>query len=250
MARGIQASLIPPGNPKIPGCSVSGYWQAARQVSGDFYDFIPLRDGSWGIVVADVADKGIPAALFMALCRTILRAVAISRVDPAEALMRANEIIDQDTQSDLFVTVFYAIWDPESGKICYANAGHNPPLLLRHDGSSTLLTQHGMALGILPDIEMHSHTIHFSPGDTLLLYTDGVTEAINADMDEFGLDRLRHAVNHTRYTDADHITKSITRAIQSHAGDTPQFDDITLVVVKREAIKNKKRSEQREKRRV
>lgn len=250
VARGIQASLIPPGNPDIPGCSVAGYWQAARQVSGDFYDFIPLRDGSWGIVVADVADKGIPAALFMALCRTILRAVAISRGDPAEALMRVNEIIDQDTQSDLFVTVFYAIWEPETGKICYANAGHNPPLLLRRDGSTTLLTQHGMALGILPDIEMQSHTIHFLPGDTLLLYTDGVTEAINADLDEFGLDRLKHAVNHTRYADADHIAKSITRAIQSHAGDTPQFDDITLVVVKREAAKNKKRREQREKRQV
>lgn len=242
VAREIQASLIPNGTPNIPGCAIASYWQAARQVSGDFYDFIPLRDGSWGIIVADVADKGIPAALFMALCRTILRAVAISRGDPAEALVRANEIINEDTQSDLFVTVFYAIWKPKSQKIWYANAGHNPPLLLRNDGSSTSLTAHGMALGVVPEITMKSHTVHFYPGDTLLLYTDGVTEAMNEDFDEFGLGRLEHAVSSTRHLDASQIARSITRAIQSHAGETPQFDDITLVVVKREPERKSKRT--------
>ncbi len=234
VARGIQASLIPPGNPDIPGCSVASYWQAARQVSGDFYDFIPLPDGSWGIVVADVADKGIPAALFMALCRTILRTVAMNRSDPAEALIRTNQIINQDTQSDLFVTIFYAIWQPETGRICYANAGHNPPLLLLRDGSYHLLTDHGMALGVLPDITMQSYTMPFLSGDTLLLYTDGVTEAMNEDLDEFGLGRLKQAVNSTRQLNAKQIAHSITTAIQNHAGGTPQFDDITLVIVKRE----------------
>ncbi|WP_420645201.1 SpoIIE family protein phosphatase [Candidatus Leptofilum sp.] len=236
VARGIQASLIPHGNPDIPGLRVASYWQAARQVSGDFYDFIPLRDGSWGIVVADVADKGIPAALFMALCRTIMRAVAISRGDPAEALRRANEIIDQDTQSDLFVTIFYAIWQPESGQIYYANGGHNPPLLLRRDGSRTLLTDHGMALGVLPDVDFETYTTPFLPGDTLLLYTDGVTEAMNEDLDEFGLQRLEHAAAAKQHRDASQIAHNITHAIQHHAGGTPQFDDITLVVVKRDEV--------------
>ncbi|MFZ1397592.1 MAG: SpoIIE family protein phosphatase [Candidatus Promineifilaceae bacterium] len=234
VARGIQASLMPRDHPDIPGCTVASYWEAARQVSGDFYDFIPLRDGSWGLVVADVADKGIPAALFMALCRTILRTVAISRDDPAETLRRANEIIDQDAQSDLFVTIFYAIWHPETGQICYANAGHNPPLLLRHDGSSRLLTNHGMALGVLPDVEMQSYTMPFLPGDVLLLYTDGVTEALNEDFDEFGLVRLEQAARKKQQADASQIAHSITSAIQHHAGDTAQFDDITLVVVKRD----------------
>ncbi len=234
VARGIQASLIPDGNPNIPGCSVASYWLAARQVSGDFYDFLPLRDGSWGIVVADVADKGIPAALFMALCRTILRTVAISRDDPAETLIRANEIINQDTQSDLFVTVFYAIWNPETQRICYANAGHNPPLLLRRDGSSQLLSDHGMALGVVPTVTMKSQTIKFLPGDTLLLYTDGVTEAMNEDFDEFGLGRLEQAAIKNRQRPAKLIARSITKAIRTHAGETPQFDDITLVVMKRE----------------
>jgi sigma-B regulation protein RsbU (phosphoserine phosphatase) len=234
VARGIQASLIPAGNPDIPGCSVASYWLAARQVSGDFYDFIPLRDGSWGIVVADVADKGIPAALFMALCRTILRTVAISRDDPAETLIRANEIINQDTQSDLFVTVFYAIWEPEKQRICYANAGHNPPLLLRRDGSAQMLSAHGMALGVVPEVRMKSHVIKFLPGDTLLLYTDGVTEAMNEDFDEFGIGRLQQAALKNQQRPAKLIARSITKAIRNHAGDTPQFDDITLVVMKRE----------------
>jgi phosphoserine phosphatase RsbU/P len=234
VARGIQASLIPDGNPNIPGCSVASYWRAARQVSGDFYDFIPLHNGNWGIVVADVADKGIPAALFMALCRTILRAVAISRDDPAAALIRANEIINNDTQSDLFVTVFYAIWEPDSQQIFYANGGHNPPLLLRQDGTHTLLTEHGMALGVLPSITMQSHAVPLQPGDTLLLYTDGVTEAMNEDFDEFGLERMRQTAVGSCQMSANHIVESITTAIQNHAGDTPQFDDITLVVIKRQ----------------
>jgi sigma-B regulation protein RsbU (phosphoserine phosphatase) len=235
VARGIQASLIPAGNPNIPACSVASYWQAARQVSGDFYDFIPLYDGNWGIVVADVADKGIPAALFMALCRTILRTVAISRSDPADVLVRANQIINQDTQSDLFVTVFYAIWKPDSQRIFYANGGHNPPVLLRANGEYKILTDHGMALGVVPQITMKSHSIQFLPGDTLLLYTDGVTEAMNEDFDEFGVERLAQAAGRVRRFNASRIAQSITRAVTLHAGETPQFDDITLVVVKREA---------------
>ncbi len=118
VARDIQASFIPEGSPDIPGCDVASLWQAARQVSGDFYDFLPRADGTWGIVIADVADKGVPAALFMALSRTILRTVGFNRKDPANVLMRVNEIISIDAESDLFVTVFYAVWDPVT-KIYY-----------------------------------------------------------------------------------------------------------------------------------
>ena len=127
VAHNIQASLIPDGRPDIPDCDVASYWQAARQVSGDFYDFIDLRDGNWGIVIADVADKGVPAALFMALSRTILRTVALNRKDPAEVLIRVNQIICQEADSDLFVTLFYAVWQPKTHTLLYANGGHNPP---------------------------------------------------------------------------------------------------------------------------
>ncbi|MCB8968427.1 MAG: SpoIIE family protein phosphatase, partial [Ardenticatenaceae bacterium] len=233
VAREIQASLIPDGSPDIPGCSVASFWQAARQVSGDFYDFIPLRNGDWGIVVADVADKGIPAALFMALSRTILRTVALNRHDPAEVLVRVNDIINGESQSDLFVTMFYAVWQPRSNTLLYANGGHNPPLLLRHNGKARLLSGDGMALGILPGIEVESRAIRLQANDMLLFYTDGVTEAMNEDFDEFGLERVRLAAIGARHRDATGVVAAITQSIQLHAGDTPQFDDITLVVLKR-----------------
>lgn len=232
VARDIQVSLIPPGNPDIPGCNVASYWQAARQVGGDFYDFISLGNGRWGIVIADVSDKGVPAAIFMALSRTVLRTIAFNRDDPAEALIRANEIIDKDTQTDLFVTVFYAIIDTTSKTICYANGGHNPPVMLHANGEVSLLKTDGIALGILPDIAIESRTEPFNRGDTLILYTDGITEAINEDYDEFGLKRLNLVVRDHAHDDAHQIVKEITQAIETHVGDTAQFDDMTMVVIK------------------
>lgn len=234
VAREIQASLIPLGNPDIQGCSVASYWEAARQVSGDFYDFIRLNNGRWGIVVADVADKGVPAALFMALSRTVLRAVAINRENPAETLMRVNQIIDQDAQTDLFITLFYTIWNCEKNQLTFSNAGHNPPILLRADGSYKLLNADGMALGVLPEVYIDQKTIDFHIGDVLVLYTDGVTEAMNSDYDEFDLPRLIHTASMMRHRSASEIIATIKAEINAHVGNTPQFDDITLMVIKRE----------------
>ncbi len=185
--------------------------------------------------MADVADKGIPAALFMALSRTILRTVALNRLEPNEVLMRVNDIIDGEAQSDLFVTVFYAVWQPEKHRLIYANGGHNPPLLLRANGKVRLLSGDGMALGILPGVEIEMRSIQLHHDDTLIFYTDGVTEAINEDYDEFGLERMRFAAHAARHQDAQGIVDSITGNLQQHAGGTPQFDDITLVVLKRQA---------------
>jgi sigma-B regulation protein RsbU (phosphoserine phosphatase) len=236
VAHEIQISLIPHGSPDIPGCTVASLWQGARQVSGDFYDFIPLHDGRWGIVIADVADKGFPAALFMAVSRTILRTIATNRTrtDPADVLMRVNEIIHQDTQSDLFVTVFYAIWNPKNNSLTYANGGHNPPLLLQARGKSRPLPGSGIALGVLPEISIESHSVRLRPNDTLIFYTDGVTEAVNEDYDEFGLARLELAALGAQTGDASIILEAITRSIHEHTGATPQYDDITMVVMKRE----------------
>lgn len=233
VAREIQASLIPAREPTIPGCRVAAYWQAARQVSGDFYDFFELSEGKWGMLIADVADKGIPAALFMTLTRTILRTIAFSRTDPAKTLIRANEIITKDAQSDLFVTVFYGVWDPANELFTYANAGHNPPILRSANGRVEMLTAKGIALGVLPEVQIERKEVKLCQGDTLVLYTDGVTEAMNEDYDEFGLDRLRTTLEMLRQEKARDIVKSVIEAINTHAGDTPQFDDITLVVVKR-----------------
>ncbi len=233
VAREIQASFLPDANPNIPGCDVASMWQAARQVSGDFYDFLPRADGTWGIVIADVADKGVPAALFMALSRTIIRTVGFNRKDPGEVLTRVNRIINIDAQSDLFVTVFYAVWKPESKTISFANGGHNPPILMNKKGDVRLLKAPGIALGILPDIEIKTQSVQLSPDDTLILYTDGVTEAMNEDFDEFGMERLYLTARAARKNSAQAMVQAISESIHDHAGGTPQFDDVTLVVMKR-----------------
>ncbi len=247
VARQIQESFIPHGSPDIPYCDVASFWQAARQVSGDFYDFAELPNGRWAIVIADVADKGVPAALFMAVCRTILRTIALSRYEAAAALERANRIIWNDTTSDLFITVFYAIWEPETRTLVYANAGHNPPLLMRSDGDTEMLDTDGMAIGVLEQVRIGQKYVRLHPGDTVLFYTDGVTEAMNEDLDEFGVERLKlaaagaatlHAPTAGQVAripstkSARDIVRAITRAIQDHAGDTAQYDDATLVVLK------------------
>jgi serine phosphatase RsbU (regulator of sigma subunit)/putative methionine-R-sulfoxide reductase with GAF domain len=234
VAREIQASFLPDGNPDIPGFDVASLWQAARQVSGDFYDFLPRSDGTWGIVIADVADKGVPAALFMALSRTIIRTVGFNRKDPGEILTRVNRIINFDAESDLFVTVFYAVWDPKTHIISFANGGHNPPIIMNKRGEPRLLKAPGIALGVLPDVNIKTRTTRLEHGDTLILYTDGVSEAMNEDYDEFGMERLYLTARAARKGDAQSIVQAINDSIHDHAGGTPQFDDVTLVILKRQ----------------
>ncbi|MCA9988819.1 MAG: SpoIIE family protein phosphatase [Anaerolineales bacterium] len=235
LARTIQHSLMPSGSPEIAGCSVGSLWRAARQVSGDFYDFLQFRDGRWGIVIADVADKGVPAALFMAMSRTILRSSAYGRRGPAGVLSRVNDLICQDNSSDLFVTLFYAIWDPAKSTLTYANGGHNPPLLVKNDGELLKLSTPGIALGVLPEMHFEERKLTFAPGDLLVMYTDGVTEAMNTAYDEFGLERLLHTIEAGNGQDARGIVRGIASAVSDFAGPAGQFDDITLVVLKRDA---------------
>ena len=232
VARQIQASFIPPGNPRIPHCDVASFWQAARQVSGDFYDFVELPNRRWGIIIADVADKGVPAALFMAMSRTTIRTIALSRYEPAAALERANRIIWNDTTSDLFVTAFYAIWEPDTRTLAYGNAGHNPPLLIHGDGAGEQLKGDGMAMGVLEHIRIAQKFVRLQPGDTVIFYTDGVTEAMNEDLDEFGLERLKLAAGSPALRSAGELVQTVIAAIRDHAGDAAQYDDVTLVVMK------------------
>ncbi len=173
----------------------------------------------------------------MALSRTILRAVAFSHDDPGHVLVRANEIIAREARSDLFVTVFYGVWNPATERFTYANAGHNPPLLMQPNGTFSPLPGHGLALGILPETQLKSYSIPLRPGETIILYTDGVTEALNEDFDEFGLERLQVAARAAARQPAAAIVKHITDSISDHTGQTPQSDDMTLIVLKRLATK-------------
>jgi serine phosphatase RsbU (regulator of sigma subunit) len=237
MARGIQESFLPNRAPAHPGWELGMTWRVARQVGGDFYDFIPLAQGShgprWGLVIADVADKGIPAALFMALCRTLLRSVAISRIDPGQTLTRMNDLIFADSKADLFVSIFLAVWEPETGRIAYANGGHNPPLLFEPGLAPRQLAEHGMVLGVSEGIRYETHTITLKPGCLLLLYTDGVTEAMDSSGQFFGLHRLASLVMGVPEWDAQVVADQIAQRVSDFCAEPELRDDLTAVVVRR-----------------
>jgi sigma-B regulation protein RsbU (phosphoserine phosphatase) len=213
---------------------------SARQTSGDFYDFIPLDEGLIGIVMADVSDKGTGAALYMALSRTLIRTYAMeSGAQPGVALTRANERIRADTESDQFVTLIYGVLDPVKGTLTYANAGHNPGYLLRDGGNAgdsqvVSLTKTGIPLGMFEGMEWQQAQVQIQPGDVLLLYTDGVTEAQNAADEEYGDDRLISIAQQNKGRSASEIQEAIIISIDEFVGQAPQFDDITLMVVSRE----------------
>jgi sigma-B regulation protein RsbU (phosphoserine phosphatase) len=236
VAQQIQLSLLPDQPPMVPGWDFAAFYRPARQIGGDFYDFfdLPQRESQWGVFIADVADKGVPSALYMALCRTVIRTTAFSGRSPSSALMRANNLILQDSQSDLFLSAFYARLDTDTGRLIYCNAGHNPALW-RHaaTGEFQELTTPGIILGAFPDVELEDQRIDIAEGDLLVFYTDGVTEAIDPDEREFGVEQLCEVVTAHADASAQQILEGVVNAVDSFAKDAPPFDDLTLVVVKR-----------------
>jgi serine phosphatase RsbU (regulator of sigma subunit)/DNA-binding NarL/FixJ family response regulator len=239
LAGRIQASLLPAHPPELPGWQIAAALDPALETSGDFYDFIALPGGRWGIVVADVSDKGVGAALFMALSRTLLRTYAGEYPDRADRVLAAvNARILAETRAGLFVTVFYAVLDPKRGTLTYANAGHHPPYVLRPDCDATpqLLARSGMALGVLENEMWAQETVELNPADVLLLYTDGVTDAQNPEGTAFGAQRLiKVAQQRATAGSAAKIQATILRALERFTGDAAQQDDITLVVLTRDA---------------
>ena len=237
VGREIQLSLLPKTTPTIPGWQFSAMYQAARTVGGDFYDFcdLPGSPTRLGVVIADVADKGVPAAIFMAVSRTIIRSVAFTGRGPASALMRANQLILADSQADLFLSAIYMVLDTATGRVSFSNAGHNRPLLYRA-GTQTLseLVQRGIILGAFDDITLQEDRLDLNSGDVLVLYTDGVTDALNADGEEFGEERLFDVVRASGGASSEEILWAITGAVAGFIGDTEQADDVTCVVVKRD----------------
>jgi len=238
LAGRIQASFLPRDLPQVPGWQVAAALEPARQTSGDFYDFVPLPNERLGIVIADVADKGTGAALYMALSRTLIRTYAIQyHTRPDFVLRVANRRILMDTDANLFVTVFYAVLDPRTGTLTYCNAGHNPPLVLSagDPGPVRKLRRTGIPLGIFEGETWEQGAVRLAPGDVLLLYTDGVTDAENGDGEFFGEERLLEvAKTNCRDNSAQGLQDAVLAAVHGYVGDAPQFDDITLMVVSRE----------------
>jgi serine phosphatase RsbU (regulator of sigma subunit) len=243
VARRIQTSFLPESCPGVPGWELATVWRSAREVGGDFYDCFPLpaevggsgaQGTRTGIVIADVADKGVPSALFMALCRTLVRTAAMDGRSPDLAINRANDLILADARSDLFVTLFYAILRPNSGNVAYVNAGHMPPLLVRSaDGAVEELRTHGMALGVLSDIQLEGQTVQLAPDDILVMYTDGVIEAQDRAQQMYGKGRLIETIRSHQAESAGELAQTIDDAVAGFVGDAPQFDDFTLLVAKR-----------------
>jgi serine phosphatase RsbU (regulator of sigma subunit) len=237
LAGQVQASFLPHQLPQVPGWQLAATLLAAKETSGDFYDVISLPKGRFGILVADVADKGMGAALYMALCRTLVRTYAREHPEhPESVLGAANGRILSDAHADLFVSAFYGVLDAGSATLTYANAGHNPPFLLRADGSGEVQTlgKTGMLLGVVEDTAWERETVPLAPGDLLLLYTDGVTEAQDGEGSFFGPQRLLETASANLGRAAEAVQESVLAEVQRFVGDAPQFDDITVMVAVRD----------------
>lgn len=237
VARRIQLTLLPASTPDIPGWSFAATYQAAREVGGDFYDFV--RDPAeqrLGLVIADVTGKGVPAALMMAYSRAVLRAESMAGRTPVEVLQRTNRLIMQDRPGRLFVTAFYAELDVRSGSLAYGNAGHEAPLRLAATGDSHPLAGAGVLLGAFADIGVEGGESTLLPGESLVLFTDGVTEARSPDGELFGDARLAEAARAAarRHHDATAILEAITSEIAAFTAGADQADDLTMVVVRRD----------------
>jgi len=234
LARGIQQAFIPDQQPQMEGWQLSALWKAARQVAGDFYDLLELPEGKLGLLIADVADKGMPAALFMMLTRTLVRAAVRNALSPAQVLTSVNDLLVPDAKQGMFVTAFYAVLSPDDGQFVYANAGHNPPLLCRAgEGTAELLEKGGIALGVIGGDHFQDRSITLRPGDTVVFYTDGITEAMSPDGELFGEQRLLETVRSQGICTADKTLTAIEESVVAHRSTAPTSDDITLLVLQR-----------------
>lgn len=236
IGREIQLSLLPKDVPVVPGWEFASFYRAAREVGGDLYDFIkvPNDQNRLAVVIADVTGKGVPAALFMASGRTAIRSEVINGKSPAAALRRTNQMILMDAQSPLLMSAFLATFHLNDGRVTYACAGHDRPLWLDDNNNSiTLVEGRGIVLGVFHDIILEEKEIELNPGDFLIFYTDGVTEARRADCEFFELARLKQCISAARCGSAGEMVEIIVNAVGAFTGDTPQGDDLTLVVARR-----------------
>jgi serine phosphatase RsbU (regulator of sigma subunit)/CHASE1-domain containing sensor protein/anti-sigma regulatory factor (Ser/Thr protein kinase) len=234
MARRIQHALLPKDLPELEGWQIAYHYQPAREVGGDFYDFLPLENGHLGLVIGDVSGKGMAAALVMANTQSVLRAVARRRgITPGQVLEEANELVHAYMPPNTFVTCFYGVLDPESGRLVYANAGHDPPCE-RHDGRADELRARGMPLGLMPSMFYEEKETVLAAGDNLLFYSDGLVEAHDPEGEMFGFPRLRKlALAHDPGSGEELVDFMLAELTRFTGEDKEQEDDITLVTVER-----------------
>jgi serine phosphatase RsbU (regulator of sigma subunit) len=237
-ARQVQESLLPENLPDLPGWDLAVALKSAGETSGDFYDYILLPDGKIGLSIADVTDKGTSAALFMALSRSLWRTYAPDYPDHPEKTMQAtNQRILADTHGGLFITLFYGILDPKSGEFTYCSAGHHPVYWIQaRDGNMQQLARTGVPLGVLDDVTWDQGRIQLEQGDILVLYTDGITDAMNEKEQFFGEKRFQDLIHRHYRKSVKDLHGLLLNEVQEWIGQTQQYDDITLMVIGRENI--------------
>jgi len=233
IARGIQQSFLPRIFPRRPDFDIFAQMIPAREVGGDFYDFFLVDDTRLGVVVGDVSGKGIPAALFMAVSRCLLKSVALAGTPPAECLRRVNALLCLDNSAELFVTVFYGVLDTRTGELEYSNGGHNPPYVVRGAGDvHPLEGTGGIVLGVFDDIHYRAKRAALRPGDGVFLYTDGVTEAMDAEGNLFSDPRLQALLAQHGHASSEAITRAVVDEVRRYSASVPQSDDITTMAIR------------------
>jgi sigma-B regulation protein RsbU (phosphoserine phosphatase) len=232
-AQALQAAILPQLLEPEPTHAVSAYMMPARQMGGDFYDAFRIDEHRYGIAIADVAGKGVPAAFFMAVSRTVLRNYGLEGLPPGECLARANGELCRTNPMDLFVTVFYGVLDTRTGDLAYANGGHPDVYLVRAGGGLERLPRTGgMALGVLEQVPYREAAVRLGPGDTLFLLTDGIPEAMNATGDLFGEEPIEEALLTARRQPLPEIIREVVAAVHGFVGAASPSDDITCLALR------------------
>lgn len=214
------------------GIDICASMEAAKAVGGDFFDLFKIDDSRFGFVIADVSGKGIPAAMFMAVSRTMIRAIGATGISSADCMKRTNELLSRESVDSMFVTTFYGIYDIDTGQVDFTNAGHNPTYILHSDGTVTVRDTIGnVALGVMGGMEYEGESLQLNQGDSLILYTDGVTEAENKNFEQYGEERFEAVLSSLRGRSSEEIVSAVNRSVHEFAGNAEQSDDITLLVL-------------------
>ena len=238
VASEIQQAILPRCFPPFPEnagqLEIAASMRAASDVGGDFYDFFRIDDHRIGFVIADVSGKGVPAAIFMAVSRTLIRATGIKGVNPSECITYCNRLLAEESVNSMFVTIFYGIYDLTTGEVSYINAGHNPPFVVLAKGNVEQLPySKNIILGFTADYQFVEEHFQLGHGDTLLLYTDGVTEATNVRKEEFGDQRLKELLKSTSKVGCQEMIDKVKAGVKTFVGEAEQSDDITLLALRR-----------------
>ncbi len=233
VAAQMQESILPKVFPEDPRYDMYAWMTPAKEVGGDFYDFFPVADGGFAVVVADVSGKGVPAALFMMVSRTLVKGSAVGEREPVKCITEVNKLLYEQNNESMFVTLFYAVLNPASGRLDYVNGGHNLPCLIKSSGEVTWLSgDTGIVLGIIDDFPYQQHSIQLDAGDVVFFYTDGVTEAMDEADNQFGDDTLLDVLRKAAGSNPEEMTRRVVEAVHEHAAGAPQSDDLTCLALR------------------